>query len=178
VEGLVSSLPVVNVKLGESPATTHGDAFFAWLKEGLANGTVKVNTADAHVHVTTEGVFIEKAGAFKQYVELYNVPVNMFSVFQQFGNLFGLTKLSGADYRIEQLFSDRPDSMHQKSRFVSPLSSKSHSMREGAMVPASLVFTKTTVPPATTHLKSLPKSQKEKNLPDINPHSAPSNKIK
>lgn len=178
-EGLVNSLSPVNVVMEESPATVHADAFFSWLKEGLATNQIKVNTADAGVHVTTEGVFLEKAGIFKQFVDLYNVPVNMFSVYQQFGNLFGLTKLSGADYRIDQLFSEYPDFAQNKNKtsVEGLLYARPKQIREGVIIAdPSLVFTRGEIPAATPFLKPLPANQKPQNLPQMTePNHSPEN---
>lgn len=176
-EVLLDSLPAVKVPLEESPATTHADTFFTWLKSGIANGQIKVNTADAGVHVTPEGVFIEKGGVFKHYVDLYvDLPVNMFSVYQQFGNLFGLTKLSGIDYRIDQLFSEYPEFSQGKLKagFASPLSARANQIREGVIIAEpALIFTKGEVPSPTPYLKSLPASQRPQNIPNITPDSKP-----
>ena len=179
-EGFIDSLPAITVNLEESSETKYGDAFFEWLKEGLANGSIKVNTSDANVHVMSEGVFIEKAGIFKQYIDLHgNLPVNMFSVFQQFGNLFGLTKLSGNDYRIDQLFSEYPDAGYSKSNgFSSPLSAKKNATREGVMLPASMVFVNGETPASTPYLKSLPASQRTNSLPDLGVPMGQENRLK
>lgn len=170
IETSIDSLPAVNFNLEESPATHYADSFFAWLKEALANGQIKVNTADAGVHVTQQGVFIE-IGAFKQFIDLHvNVPVNMFAVYQQFGNLFGLTKLSGIDYRVEQLFSEYPDFAQNKNKgnFVSPLSVRTHQIRDGVMIrDAGLIFMNGEAPAVTPYLKSLPAAQRAQNLPKI-----------
>lgn len=180
IEGLVNTLPAVTISMEESPATTHADAFFSWLKEGLATNQIKVNTADAGVHVTTEGVFLEKAGIFKQFVDLYNVPVNMFSVYQQLGNLFGLTKLSGADYRIDQLFSEYPDLAQHKNKtsVEGLLYTRSKQIREGVIIAdPNLVFTRGEIPAPTPFLKPLPANQKPQNLPSITPaNHSPENK--
>ncbi len=171
VEEWVSGLPAVNVTQAESPATVHADAFFAWLKEGLAKKQIKVNTADAGVHVTPGGVFIEKAGVFKQFVDLYVVPVNLFSVFQQFGNLFGLTKLSGTDYRIAQLFSDYPDASQSKysASFTGVLPSRPNQIREGVLIAdPNLVFTHGEIPSPTPYLKPAATTTQSQNLPLIN----------
>lgn len=180
---LMDSLPAVTVTMQESPATTYGDRFFEWLKNGIARGEIKVNTSDACVHVTQQGIFIERGAIFKQYVDLHvEVPVNMFSVYQQFGNLFGLTKLSGIDYRIEQLFSEYPDFSQGKSKigFASPLSARANQIREGVMIAdPSLIFMSGEVPSPTPHLKSLPASQRPQNIPQfLSPQSGPNSKNK
>ncbi len=118
-----------------------------WLKEALATKQIKVNTSDAGVHVIPEGVFLEKAGIFKQYIDLYlNVPVNLFTVYQQFGNLFGLTKLSGIDYRFEELFSEYPDAVKRKFKmgFAASIGiRRATPTREGVLIAdPNLIFTR------------------------------------
>lgn len=168
LEGLISSLPAVNVVQEESPATTHADAFMAWLKEGLTTKQIKVNTSDAGVHVTAQGVFLDKPAIFKQFIDLYNVPVNMFSVFQQFGNLFGLTKLSGADYRIAQLFSEYPDTANKfKVGFTAPLASHQKTIREGVMISDPHLVFMHEVPEITPHLKPMANEKPPQKLPPI-----------
>ena len=179
----LDSLPLVTVPMEESPATAYGDSFFAWLKEGIASGEIKVNTPDAGVHVTKRGVFIERGAAFKQYIDLHvNVPVNMFSVYQQFGNLFGLAKLSGSDHRFEQLFSETPDfgSSKFKSGLSSPLSARGGQVREGIVISdPSLIFMKGETPSVTKYLKSLPSAEQPERLPNIKSLSeSPEKKIK
>lgn len=177
LEQFMQSLPLIEVPLYESPATQYGDAFFSWLKEGIANKQIKVNSADSGIHVVPEGVFIDKQGIFKQFVELYNVPVNMYVVFQQFGNLFGLAKLSGHDYRNAQLFSEHADFASHKSKlsFDSPLAT-AHQMKEGILInDPHLIFTKGDIPATTPYLKVLPESR----LPqaEVIVTSTPENKI-
>jgi len=166
---LINTLPAVAVTLQESPATLYGDGFFTWLKNGIIHGEIKVNTPDANVHVIPQGVFIEKGAIFKQYVDLHvNVPVNMFSVFQQLGNLFGLTKLGGDDYRIMQLFSEFQDvgKKSDRSSFASPFSARANQIREGMLIgDPGLIFMNGKVPSTTSYLKSRPSSKNSHNLP-------------
>lgn len=182
-EGLIDSLPAVHVPQEDSPATQYADSFFVWLQKGIDSGEIQVNTPTAGVHVTQEGVFLERPGAFKQYVDLHvDIPVNMFSVYQQFGNLFGLTKLSGIDYRFEQLFSEYPELSQEKHKtgFSSPLASKGNSVREGVMIAdPNLVFLQSEIPQPTPFLKPLPTVRPQQNLPKIIfPTKNPENKLK
>ena len=180
-DNLVDTLPLISVTQQESSATVQADSFFEWLKKGIASGDIPVNTPSAGVHVTAAGVFLEKPGIFKQFVDLYDTPANLFSVFQQFGNLFGLTKLSGADYRIDQLFSEYPDISQNKysSGFAGSLS-KTHSIREGVIISdPALIFLNGQVPTPTPYLKSSPSSQNSYTLPALPPlRHNPENKLK
>ncbi|AAO90105.1 helicase/relaxase domain-containing protein [Coxiella burnetii] len=181
IDGLFNTLPALPVNLQDSPATAHADAFLNWLKEALATNQIKVNTSDAGVHVIPEGVFLEKTGIFKQYIDLHvNVPVNLFTVYQQFGNLFGLTKLSGIDYRFEQLFSEYPDALKRKSKmgFAGLIGIRRASpTREGVLIAdPNLIFTRGEIPSATSYLK-LSSAQKSQNIP-MTPTSSVKPKIK
>ena len=180
--GGMESLPDIPISLEGSSATQYADSFLAWLQKGLANGEIAVNTPHAGVHVTKEGVFLEKPGIFKQYIDLHvNVPVNMFTVYQQFGNLFGLTKLSGIDYRIDQLFSEYPEFAQHRSKggFASLLSSKTNSIRDGVMIHPSLIYIYGEPPSPTPYMKALPASQRPQNLPPVvRKNVAPENKLK
>lgn len=166
--GLFEALPNIPVQFHESPATAHADAFLRWLQEGLKTKKIKVNKPEAGIYVIRDGVFLEKAGIFKQYIDLHvNTPVNLFTVYQQFGNLFGLTKLSGSDYRFEQLFSS--DFSKNKIRFVSPVGTRDNSIREGVLISdPNLIFT-CDIPLATPYLKVLTDNNSPETIPMVSP---------
>lgn len=114
---MVDELPYVDITLLESPETVHGDAFYEWLQDGLQDGSIKVNTKDAHVHVTDAGLFIQPA-IFKDFARLYlKASVNHYVVFTQFGNLMGVASKGGSDYLHAQMYSkhDAAKSMFNRS---------------------------------------------------------------
>ncbi|MGH8523904.1 MAG: helicase/relaxase domain-containing protein, partial [Gammaproteobacteria bacterium] len=55
----------------EAPAFTKpvdlGQAFLAWLKQGLLNGALPINTVHARVHRVREGVLLVSPGIFRDY---------------------------------------------------------------------------------------------------------------
>ncbi|MGH8468766.1 MAG: MobH family relaxase [Gammaproteobacteria bacterium] len=61
--------PVATVT--EAPTSTKptdlGQAFLAWLKAGLASGTLPINTVNARVHRVKEGVLLVSPGIFRDY---------------------------------------------------------------------------------------------------------------
>jgi len=63
------TLPVATVT--EAPAFTKpvdlGQAFLAWLKQGLLNGKLPINTVHARVHRVREGVLLVSPGIFRDY---------------------------------------------------------------------------------------------------------------
>lgn len=164
---LLINLPNLPLTLEESPATVHADAFLEWLKKGILSGDIKINSADSGVHVTTEGVFLEKNLIFKKFVENYPVPINMFTIYQQFGNLFGLTKLSGSDYRFLQLFSTYPDHS-QASVFSGSIGARARQIREGVLIKdPNLIFMNGKIPEPTAHLKFLSQNEKNTEVPNL-----------
>ncbi|MGH8545977.1 MAG: conjugal transfer nickase/helicase domain-containing protein [Gammaproteobacteria bacterium] len=63
------TLPVATVT--EAPAFTKpvdlGQAFIAWLKQGLLNGELPINTVNSRVHRVREGVLLVSPGIFRDY---------------------------------------------------------------------------------------------------------------
>ncbi|MGH8487594.1 MAG: MobH family relaxase, partial [Gammaproteobacteria bacterium] len=63
------TLPVATVT--ETPASTKpvdlGQAFLAWLKQGLLNGELPINTVNSRVHRVREGVLLVSPGIFRDY---------------------------------------------------------------------------------------------------------------
>ncbi len=68
--------PVATVT--EAPASTKpvdlGHAFLAWLKQGLLNGTLPINTVNARVHRVREGVLLVSPGIFRDYGNAVQAP--------------------------------------------------------------------------------------------------------
>src|SRR5690606_22878545 len=50
-----------------SEDTDPGRCFLHWLKEGLANGTIAINTVNARVHAVPEGLLLVSPGIFKDF---------------------------------------------------------------------------------------------------------------
>lgn len=171
---LAHSLVQVPVDMKESPINEHGEAFYKWLKEGLVNGDIKVNSADSSVHIVSEGVFIDRK-LFKQFTDVYNVPVNMNVVFAQFGNLMGITKKSGGDFLFDQFFSEGKEAkgkdikVQKVSSFGGPLNASQRATREGVVISdSSLIFTHSQVPDASPLLKAMQvKTLESHNIPMI-----------
>ncbi len=157
---MLAEFPQIPVDMLESTANQHGEAFHQWLKNGIENGDLKVNTADASIHVVTEGVLLEKQ-LFKQFTDVYNAPVNMTVVYAQFGNLLGITKKGGLDFISDQYFSghaaaNEVNAVAKGNGFASPLAGVQRSMREGMVVKdSSAVFARSNAPATSTKMKSV-----------------------
>lgn len=151
--GLLDALPQIDIELLDSPATEYGDAFHQWLVDGLQDGTIKTNSADAHAHMTELGLFIETPAIFKDFCDLHqNIPVNQFVVFTQFGNLIGIASKGGGDYLHTQLFSSYPDG--RNANFGMGLASKSYAQKDGILIAdTKSLFQNAKEPPATPHIK-------------------------
>lgn len=173
---LDANLPQVFVEMNEPIATQHGESFLTWLKNGLANNEIKVNTTDASVHVVNEGILVEHK-IFKQFVDVYNAPVNMAVVVTQFGNMMGIVK-QGGNVNFDRFFSVQPGARDTFSSGAFA-NSAAHKVREGIVVPTNLIYVQGNVPAVNqtlraeqtrsynTGLSSLPRSSL-----DFNPTNA------
>jgi hypothetical protein len=167
MELFFKSLPDFHVDMLDCPKTEHGDAFYRWLLDGIENDTIKVNSADASVHITDQGVFLDQPAIFKQFAEFYSAPVNHHVVFAQFGNLMGLTKLSGQDFKHAQFFSGDQGARSSVASSSSPFAVKQSSTREGVLIgDPAVVFRNKSVPNVSSDLRST-KSQSKGDLPGL-----------
>lgn len=173
---LEDALPQSAVSMLESEVTKHGEAFYSWLKNSLENDQIKVNTTDAGVHVVKEGVFIERK-LFKQFADVYNVPVNMNVVFSQFGNLMGIIKKGGTDYTFDQFFSQFPEAKEGGGvTFTGALGQRPAGLREGMLLSdPNIIFVNVQIPATTSLLKAVQTASTERrhHLPTIQDKSGP-----
>ena len=138
----------------ENEEFSHGDKFLKWLKDEIDEGNLDVNERDSLLHVTEQGVFVDKQ-VFKQYVDLISTTDNLHVVFTQFGNLNGIVNRGGEyDFQFKQYFSgDKSDS--KSLGFTSGLASKAV-MRNGLLVKdAGLIFTGKDIPTTSPYVTSL-----------------------
>jgi hypothetical protein len=84
-----------------------GEDFLAWLKEQLENEKISVNKADSKVHISDEWMYVDNS-LFEDFTKAFSKYTD-WRVVQAHFNELGLTKLSGADYKFEQYFSERPE---------------------------------------------------------------------
>ncbi len=151
VFNLMNALVQVPIELKQSMDTHYGDLFFAWLKEGIAQGTIAVNTADAGVHITTDGVFLELNKLVDQFEKITKLPVNRAVVVTQFGNLLGIASKGGGDFMNAQYFS-KSVGMGDGAVFSSPLSSRLRSLNGMVISDSAVVIMNKDNRPSTTEV--------------------------
>lgn len=175
----LNALPQIIVTQEVSPETEHGEAFFNWLKNELIADNIKVNTAEAHVHRVQEGVFLERK-LFKQFADVYNVPVSMNVVFAQFGNLLGIAEKGGADFMHRQFFSEYLETGSKGSSFAGPFAAKQKSIREGMVVSDPNLIFMNKNPTVTPMLKSASASSGagQHALPQLSSEKSPQSHLK
>jgi len=99
-------IPPVSANLDEN--TTLGKEFITWLKKGISNKTISVNASEAHVHMTSEGVFLLFPQIFIDFCKSFPKYVNWVVVYKQF-NYLGMAKLDGGDTLFEKFFGTSPE---------------------------------------------------------------------
>jgi hypothetical protein len=83
----------ISVDLIETPETAPGEILDQWIREGIANGSIKINTPDSPLQIVrdslTDALFVEK-GVIRQFAQkIANSPVSMAAAVAQFYALFG-----------------------------------------------------------------------------------------
>ncbi len=157
------TLPSVKIDPVEANGVDHGEAFLRWLREGLLDGSLPVNTADSGVHVVEGGVLLEFPMVFKAFIERYNVHATIFQIYHQAANALGVRRSHGSDFIHDEFFSEYPEvavkgeSRRAKSVGSSPFSRPETAKRYGLLVKeAGLVFPAGfDVPEATSKLRSV-----------------------
>lgn len=66
------------------------DQFYKWLREGLANGSIAVNTQEANVHVLDDGSLYLNNEIFKKFQEVNKITGDTSQLANQFNERFGL----------------------------------------------------------------------------------------
>lgn len=129
------SLELLAIEQLSAAEVDYGAQFHEWVRDGVEKGDIKVNVADALVHVVAEGVFIDKQ-LFKQFADIVRMPVSFNVVFQQFGNAIGATIQS-------QLFAKYISSYPSAKQGSSPFTSRSAAEHSGVVVTdAAMIFQK------------------------------------
>jgi len=171
VLALQNSLVQVPIKQKESPSTEHGQAFYDWLRDRIDNGLTVVNTPDSGLHLTNEGLFIERDKLFKDFTEVYSQPVALQVVYQQFGNLMGVPKKGGYDLMHTQYFSSSMEGGDAVTRtFGSPIAGKQSSLRDGmVLADPGMVLNNARIPSVSPLLRAMTtKGITHRDLPELN----------
>lgn len=95
------------INITKPSATRVGEAFYKWLQDGIANGTILVDSSDANVFLTEAGMYLGHPGIFQEFIHFYSQHQEWRVAFKQFNHL-GIFPLSGDDYRFEQYFAKCP----------------------------------------------------------------------
>ena len=91
IMGMLRSLPQAFIDTIVPKEMQLEDRCFIWLREGLANGTIVINTADAQVHLLEDGMLYLHNDIFKRFLEENKLKVELSSTLADtFNQRFGL----------------------------------------------------------------------------------------
>lgn len=182
----------VEVKMTEPLASDLAEKFWAWLKNGLADGSIPFNELDSKVHLVEVnaaevGVFLQAPELFELFLSSHVKSKDWNVLLKQFTAL-GLT-LGGSQLRFEQFFSENPDVKPGKLGFLmkdkkggksAQLAASAKNIKEGLIVKDAKMLFGAKMPPVSPYLKDivmrwslknvLPAIRHEKNLsgqPDL-----------
>tara|TARA_B100001093_G_C26855665_1_gene1027284 strand:+ start:4917 stop:6131 length:1215 start_codon:yes stop_codon:yes gene_type:complete len=122
---LLNALGQLSEELVIPSVNREGEAFFRWLRDGISNQSIAVNTADAMVHMVDEGVFIDDK-IIKKFTDLSPASIGLFVVKHQVGNLLGIPQKCGEDFLHAMFFGE--------SAGFSSVTSGSRSNRSGMVL--------------------------------------------
>jgi DNA relaxase TraI-like protein len=92
--GLLKNLPQAFIDTIVPKETSLEDSCFIWLREGLANGAITINTADASVHVLEDGTIYLHNDVFKRFISEHRLKGELgSSLADLFNHRFGLESL-------------------------------------------------------------------------------------
>jgi hypothetical protein len=83
----------IPVELIETPETAPGEILDQWIREAIANGDLKINTPDAHVHIVRDGLsdamFVDP-GVIRDFArKMASSPLSTAAAVAQFHAIFG-----------------------------------------------------------------------------------------
>jgi hypothetical protein len=119
----------------ESVSTHLIPALLDYLREGIKNGSIRFNTADAPVHITHSGLFIDKP-FLQQYAEAFKMPGSV--LFQQINLFFARARQGGRDIPLDQ--AQWLQVLLGASGITGPLARKNSMMREGVLLGSSALI--------------------------------------
>lgn len=97
-----------------SPLENIGVAFLDWLSDGAAKGYIRINQADARLHVVPEGLLLVSPAIFKDYARAINQPATWDRVQGGFCRL-GLHRSADDGGNIFHYKVELPDGNHDKA---------------------------------------------------------------
>lgn len=165
----------------ETPTETSlGEDFYEWLKKGLEDGTITINTKDSKVHVIENGLFLEPE-IFKDFSKTQTTHPNWEHVLKQLARL-GFIKQRGMNaifdryYYVPDEITRDPTRRTENIVYVVGENIAKYGIREGitVLMPyALMIFTRRFLPYLNKNLrlamsiKEREKSSKYPELPQI-----------
>ncbi len=70
------------------------DQFYIWLREGLANGSITINTNEANVHLLDDGTLYLNNEIFKRFIESHKLKQDFNKLAHDFNERFGIDRHS------------------------------------------------------------------------------------
>ncbi len=156
---LLAELGQVPVELKESSHEA-GEAFFQWLKQGLEDGSLKINAAESGIFMTEDGLFLERNKVFRQFAEHTGQSADMVTAYQEFAKLFGANDVAPAQYFDAQV--------RRGESLATPFGNRSL-LTGMAVSDSAMLIMNARVPAVSSLLKALQSTDKtsERSLPTL-----------
>jgi hypothetical protein len=87
---LMRSLTQISIDLIDPKELQLDDQFYIWLREGLANGSIAINTAEASVHMLDNGLLYLNNELFKRFLEARKISGDAHALAGRFNERFGI----------------------------------------------------------------------------------------
>lgn len=83
-----STEQVINDSLLQQDNLEVAEHFLSWIKQGLNENSIPVNTPDANIHIVNDGVFLVSPNIFKDYLSMKGINEDMWRrLSKRFANL-------------------------------------------------------------------------------------------
>lgn len=153
---LMKNLPQILVESSLPKEYQLDDQFYIWLREGLANGSIVINTNEANVHLLDDGTLYLNNEIFKRFIESHQLKQDFNKLSRDFNDRFG----------IDSQFT------HEKSAYANFLMQrgdhKTIQVRNGMLAFASLFILDTTGIPVSPLQKDIKAGlQQARQLPGV-----------
>jgi len=142
---LKDNLPHLTLHPTYPHETMDGEAFAAWLIDGINNGTIIINQPDSSVYLLPSGDFLLESRIFQQFGEEKKID-KWEAIMGQF-NCLGFTKLGGKAVsftRFYERFPERKPGGYGAKKgmgyFLTPQSPGSTKMHQGIVVKPDLIL--------------------------------------
>ena len=146
----------------ENPNTA-GTEFLEWLKAGLIDQSIPINTKTSNVHISTQGVFLINPEIFLDFCKFTQKYQNWLTVFKQFINL-GITSFKDNNELHQEYFPNLEPPQTKRGLIIND---------------PKYIFGNSAVPGVSTHLAPNQANQKYvsifPNFSQVNSNLAPSN---